>query len=114
MRNMMIKINQWENIKTAYEVYGKKIREIARETGHSRNTIKKVLKKEYTGYSKRREQPYPVLGPYLKIIDSWLEEDKDKLKKQWHTGVRIYNRLRAEKGYSGSISTVLHYVKKAR
>ncbi|PID78119.1 MAG: hypothetical protein CSB21_02330 [Deltaproteobacteria bacterium] len=52
----MLKVDQYEYIRTSYRVYGKKIR----ETGHSRNTIKKVLSKEYIGYSKRKNQPYPV------------------------------------------------------
>ena len=49
---------------------------ISGETGHSKNTIKKILRGEYIGYKPRVEQPYPILGPYLKIIDEWLESDK--------------------------------------
>lgn len=110
----MINVDQYEYIRTAYRSYDKKIREIAKETGHSRNTVRKALRKEYIGYSERQNQPYPILGPYLKTIDNWLEQDKDKPKKQRHTGTRIYNRLKSEKGYTGSLSTVLHYVKTAR
>ena len=95
----MITVDQYEYIRTAYRSYDKKIREIAKETGHSRNTVRKALRKEYIGYSERQNQPYPILGPYLKIIDNWLEQDKDKPKKQRHTGTRIYNRLKSEKSY---------------
>ena len=35
----MLDMGQYEYIRTAYRVYGKKIREIARDTGHSRNNI---------------------------------------------------------------------------
>jgi hypothetical protein len=52
--------------KDCYRVYGKKIKQIAKETGHSKNTIKKVLRGEYTGYKPRVQQPYPILGVYLK------------------------------------------------
>jgi len=72
----MLKVDQYDYIRTAHRVYGKKIKQIARETGHSKNTIKKVLRDEYRGYKPRVQQPYPVLGPYLKVIDKWLEDDK--------------------------------------
>ncbi|MCP4673165.1 MAG: IS21 family transposase [Desulfobacula sp.] len=110
----MLTVDQYEYIRASHRVYGKRIREIARETGHSRNTVRKVLKKEYIGYSQRKTQPYPSLGPYLGTIDKWLESDKQNPKKQRHTGTRIYNRLKNEKGYQGSISSVLRYVRFAR
>ncbi len=68
-------MDQYDYIRTAHRVYGKKIKQIARETGHSKNTVKRVLRGEYTGYKARSQQPYPVLGPYLKTIDQWLEDD---------------------------------------
>ena len=74
----MLKVDQYSYIRTAYRIYGKKIKQIARETGHSKNTIKKVLRGEYCGYQPRDKQPYPILGSYLKIIDKWLEEDKQR------------------------------------
>ena len=37
----MLTVDQYEYIRIAYRVYGKTIRKIARETGHSRNTVKK-------------------------------------------------------------------------
>ena len=110
----MLTVDQYEYIRIAHRVYGKKIREITRETGHSRNTVKKVLKNEYIGYSLRQSQPFPSLGPYLGTIDRWLVNDKDSPKKQRHTGTRIYNRLKNEKGYQGASSTVLRYVRIAR
>ena len=110
----MLSVDQYEYIRTAYRVYDKKIRQIARETGHSRNTIKKVLRSQYCGYKQRENQPYPVLGPYLSIIDGWLKTDKDRPKKQRHTARRIYHRLKHEHGYKGSESTVRRYVHDAR
>jgi len=88
----MLKVDQYDYIRTAHRIY-RKIKQIARETGHSRNTIKKVLRGEYSVYKPRDQQPYPVLGPYLKIINKWLEDDKERPKKQRHTAVRVYNRL---------------------
>ena len=110
----MLKVDQYSYIRTAHRIYGKTIKQIARETGHSKNTIKKVLRGEYGGYKPREVQPYPVLGSYLQLIDQWLTDDKQRPKKQRHTAVRIYNRLRQEHGFQGSETTVRRYVREAK
>ena len=94
-------MDQYQYIRTAYRVYGISVRQIARETGHDRKTIRKVLRGEPSGYGQRHSQPYPVLGPYLDLIDSWLEGDKEAPRKQRHTGTRIYHRLVSEEGFAG-------------
>ncbi len=104
----------YEHIRTSHRVYGKKIREIARDTGHSKNTVKKALRGEFCGYTERRSQPYPVLGPYLAIIDGWLQADKTEPKKQRHTAHRIYERLVEEHEFTGSEPTVRRYVREAK
>ena len=95
-------MDQYSYIRTAHRVYGKRIKQIARETGHSKNTIKKVLRGEYSGYKPRIEQRYPVLGPYMNIIDQWLEDDKQRPKKQRHTAVRVFNRLKQGHDFQGA------------
>jgi len=110
----MLTVDQYSYIRTAHRVYGKKIKEIARETEHSKNTVKKVLRGEYSGYKPRVEQPYPVLGPYLKTIEQWLKDDKERPKKQRHTAVRVFNRLKQEYEFQGSETTVRRYVREAK
>jgi transposase len=110
----MLRVDQYDYIRTAHRVYGKKIKEIARDTGHSKNTIKRALREEYRGYRARKEQPYPVLGPYILIIDRWLEADKERPRKQRHTAKRVYDRLCYEHGFKGSSRTVRRYVREAR
>ena len=110
----MIKLDQYELIRTSNRVYKKSIRQISRETGHSRNTVRKALREEYKGYSERNNQPCPALGEFHEIIDKWLEKDKESWKKQRHTAERIYNRLVAEHGYTGGSSTVRRYVAEAK
>jgi len=107
-------MDQYEMIRTGYRVYGRNISEIARLTGHSRNTIKKAIRGESWGYKERSRQPFPVLEKYLPIIDRWLTGDKDRPKKQRHTARRIYNRLVEEHGYQGSEGTVRRYVRFAK
>lgn len=110
----MLKVDQYSFIRTAHRVYGKTIKQIARETGHSRNTIKRVLRGEYGGYKPREHPFYPALGPYTGIIDKWLSDDKDQPKKQRHTAVRVFHRLQQEFGFTGSETTVRRYVREAK
>jgi transposase len=110
----VIKLDQYEYIRTAHRVYGKGIRQIQKETGHSRVTIRKVLEGELLEYKKRRRQPYPVLEAYRTTIEEWLKADMANPKKQRHTAHRIYTRLVEEEGYQGSEVTVRRYVRLAK
>ena len=110
----VLEMDQYELVRTGYRVYGKNISELARMTGHSRNTIKKAIRGEPWGYKERNHQPFPALGDYLATIDGWLENDKSQPTKQRHTAHRIYNRLVDEHGYSGSEPTVRRYVRFAK
>ena len=60
----------------------------------------------------QRQQPVrrPKLGPWLGIIDTILEEDKFLPVKQRHTAKRIFERLKAEYGFSGGCTIVKDYV----
>jgi transposase len=107
-------MDQYEYIRMAHRVYEKGIREIEKDTGHSRNTIRKALRGEPSNYTKRGNQTFPVLGPYLETIDRWLQEDKERPRKQRHTGKRIFERLRCEQGFSGAETTIRHYVREAK
>ncbi len=77
----MLTMDQYDYIRTAHRVYGQKIKQIARETGHSRNTVKRVLRGQYSGYMPRKNQPYPVLGPYVGTIDKWLISRQEATQK---------------------------------
>jgi transposase len=110
----MLRVEHYEYIRTGYRVYGLSKSQLAKQTGHSRNTIKKILRQEHTGYTERSHQPFPVLGPYMRVIDSWLKDDKEQHSKQRHTARRIYNRLVKEHGFQGSESTVRRYVRQAK
>jgi transposase len=110
----VLKVDQYELIRTGCRVYGKSISEMARMTGHSRNTIKKAIRGEPWGYKERDHQPFPALGEFIPVIEGWLKADKEKPAKQRHTARRVYNRLVEEHGYHGGESTVRRYVCMAR
>jgi hypothetical protein len=107
----VIRMDQYEYIRTAHRVYKKGTRQIQRETGHSRVTIRKILQGEFQEYKKRSTQSYPVLDSYKDKIELWLKEDRQSPKKQRHTARRIYMRLVGEEGFEGSEATVRRYVR---
>ena len=53
-------MDQYEMVRTAHRVYKKSIRQIARETGHTRRTVRKVLAGQEPKY--RREHPRRAIG----------------------------------------------------
>ena len=110
----MLRMDQYEHIRTASRVYGHSISKISRDTGHSRNTVKKVLRGEKQDYAPRSFQPLPVVGPYTSVIDQWLLSDREQPRKQRHTARRIYHRLVNECGFTGSESNIRKYVREAR
>ena len=96
-------------------VEGKSQRELARETGYSRNTIKRMLGgSDVPKYEIGEERGSPVLGPYKGMLEKWVEEDSKKVKKQRRTATRMYHLLREEHGYKGSEPTIRVYVGKLR
>ena len=54
-------MDQYELIRTAHRVYKKSIRQIARETGHTRRTIRKVLAGQEPRYRREKEPACPVM-----------------------------------------------------
>ena len=111
----MLNMERVHRIRTLYHHQGESIRGIARKEGLSRNTVRKVLRTEGDWrYSRGSPVGEPIIGPYREIIDSWLEGDRERRKKERHTARRIYSRLVQEHGYGGSERTVRRYVSKRK
>jgi predicted transcriptional regulator len=80
----MLGMDQYEMIRTAHRKYGKGIRKLAREFGHHRKTIRKILAGEEPRY--RREVSQRVGdGPGSGVLRKWMEED---LETQRSSGTR--------------------------
>jgi transposase len=104
-------MDQYELIRTARRVYGKSIREIRRQTGHHRKTIRKALRGEEPKYRRKKKVVCPVMDPVAPVIARWLREDEQRPKKQRHTAHRVYGRLVDEQGFEGAESTVRRWVR---
>jgi transposase len=111
----MITVERKEQIRRAFYIEGKSIRQIQRDTGYHRRTIRKALEDgSVPQYTLQEPRSRPVLGPVQAIIDQWLEGDKDRPPKQRHTAKRIYERLTTEYGFTGAESTIRSYVGRRR
>ena len=98
----MFKVELYGRVRRAVLVEGRSQRAVAREFGIARKTIQKMLRYSVPpGYRRQQAVKRPKLGPWLGVIDAILEEDKTQPAKQRHTAKRIFERLRAERGFSG-------------
>ncbi len=107
----MSQINDIRDLKQS----GYRISEIHEKTGFDPKTIAKYLEKD--DFSE--EPPIIIrrkskMDPYKDIITGWLEEDKKHWRKQHHTAKRVYDRLVAEHGFTGSYDLVQKYMQRIR
>lgn len=87
-------------------------RAIARDFGISRDSVAKMLAySEPPGYRRTAPIKRPKLDGFTDQIDIWLAEDKGRPRKQRHTAKRIFDRLRAECGFTGGYTIVKDYVR---
>ena len=104
-------MDQFELIRTASRVYGKSIRQIGRETGHHRVTIRKALAGKEPQYRRQEKPRAPVMDPVAKIVEQWLLGDRQRPRKQRHTARRVYTRLLEEHEFTGAEVTVRRWVR---
>ena len=86
---------------------GQSKRQVAREYGLARETVRKML--QYSappGYRRQQPAKRPKLDSWVGVIDQILEEDRVRPRKQRHTAKRIYQRLREEHGFGGGYTLV--------
>jgi transposase len=93
---------------------GMSIRQISRQFGHTRKTVRHVLNHAEPPTPTTRDRKAPLLGPVEPIIDRILADDEDAPAKQRHTAAQIHRRLRDEHAYPGGYAQVQRYVLKHR
>ncbi len=104
-------MDQFELIRTASRVYGKSVRQIRRETGHHRATIRKALAGTEPKYRRQKEPRAPVMDSVAKIIEQWLMGDRQQPRKQRHTARQVYTRLLEEHQFKGAEVSVRRWVR---
>ncbi|MHC4752296.1 MAG: IS21 family transposase [Planctomycetota bacterium] len=106
-------VEEIEQIRRAYFLENKSMRQIAREMEISRNTVRKALDRASWEYTLSKPRPVPVLGPYKERINELLAENARLPRKQRYTSHLIYQAIHSE-GYTGAESTVRRYVGQQR
>ncbi|MGB4866550.1 MAG: IS21 family transposase [Hyphomicrobium sp.] len=105
----MVTVETIGRVRHAFLVKGKGIKRIARELRLSRNTVRSIVRGEDTEHRyRRRDQPLPQLGAFSTFLDTMLEENAGRAKRDRLTFQRIYEALRLE-GYQGGYDAVRRY-----
>lgn len=96
---------------------GESMRSIAARLGHCQKSVRRAIRSqtgEPSAYRRTRPVGYPKLGEFVPVIQQILRDDESAPKKQRHHAKRIYQRLKAEHGFTGSYYPVRRYVASLR
>jgi transposase len=87
-------------------------REAARHFNISRDSVAKMLAFSVPpGYRRQKPIKRPKLDGFTEIIDAWLDGDRDVRRNQHHTAKRVFDRLRAEHGFTGGYTIIKDYMR---
>ncbi len=110
----MISVEDREQIRRAYFIDQKSVRQIAKEQHVSRKTVRKAIESaEPATYTLSEPRPAPILGPYKQRIEDLLAENERLPRKQRYTSHKIFKAIETA-GYRGSESTVRGYIGQRR
>jgi len=106
---MYCDIAQWKNIRHEIIRKGVPIRQVAREMGIHRKTIRKMLNHPLPPPPVPRNRGYPKLGPHLVSIQCMLQENATLPPSARLSAKAIYERTRDEEGFTGCYNAVRRY-----
>jgi transposase len=102
----VLEVEEWAEIRRLHFVGRVSVRELARRTGHGRNTIRRALRSE--------DAPRYVREPGRSILDPFKEEIRRLLREEPRLpGVRVHELI-AEQGYGGGKTLVYDYLAEVR
>jgi transposase len=108
-------VEHYACVRHAYYNDGKSQREIASLYGINRRTIKKMVESSAPAAYKRSLDPSVLkVAPHKEWIDEILASDQKVHKKQRHSVLRIFNRLKDERNFNGGYTIVREYIAEKR
>lgn len=103
-------MKQWARVRRKVLVDGQSKRSVMSEEGLHWETLQKMLAHpEPPGYQ-GRSSPGRKIDPHRRWISDLIEADRQVPRKQRHTAIRIFDRLKAERGYEGGYTAVKEVV----
>ena len=107
-------MDQWIELRRKIRNQQVPLRQLARETGIHRQTLRKIRdNSQPPGYHRTHPIQKTKIGPYFDHIKSIIESDKQMPKKQRHTAKRIFEILHCE-GFSGGYTIVKDAVRQIK
>ena len=108
----VLKMIDFELIRRLVLVEGLSQREVAKKLNKSRRSIQiALLNSEPGSYTRSSPKKRPRTDAVLPVVKAWLEQDKTAPRKQRHSAVRIFERLRDEYDFKGSRRAVSNLVR---
>jgi transposase len=93
---------------------GRSIRSVSKETGLSRNTIRKYVRGDgLPSYQRKEPAVLHKLKDYEVQLLQWYETDLTRPKRERRTATKLYEQL-VQQGYTGSYYPVCRYLRKVR
>jgi hypothetical protein len=104
-------ITQWSGIRDRVLRKGVSIRQVARETGISPETIRKMVDHPLPLPYLPRSRSYPKLGPHTGSIQRMLQQNATLPQSARLSIKAIYDHIRDAEGFGGGYSTVTDYAR---
>jgi transposase len=99
-------MDQWIELRRSIRNNGVSLRQLERDTGLHRQTLRKIRdNSQPLGYRRTKPINKPKISPYLDRIKAIIEADKKIHKKQRHTAKKIFETLQSE-GFTGGYTIV--------
>ena len=103
-------MEQWARVRRKVLVDKQSKRSVMSEEALHWETLEKMLAhSEPPGY-RRRVVTERKIDPHRRWIGDLIEADRHLPRKQRHTAVRIFHRLKTERGYEGGYTAVKEFV----
>jgi len=110
----MICVETIAKVRRDHFVHKRSIKQISRDRGLSRNSVRKILRSGETAFGyERPSQPRPKLGAFIDRLEAMLEANEKRSKRDRFRLTRIFDDLRRE-GYEGGYDSVRRYAKRWR
>jgi transposase len=104
-------VAQWTMVRQKVFDKGHSRRRVAKETGLSRNTIRKMLLDKLPQPYKPRTPRHPALQQYTATLDAFASLSVTTALGHRVSMSEIYRYLKREEGYSGSYGAVRDYLR---